>query len=96
MFVYHNEPGAYCSSKSYWLTRIVAAAWCLGSFVIFNSYNTTLISYVTAPLKDPLVKTIYDVKDKPEVKVIVDRGLSLQILILVGTILLQYYYRFSY
>ncbi|KAI9554684.1 hypothetical protein GHT06_019960 [Daphnia sinensis] len=56
-------------------TRLVIGAWCLLSLVLVNSYNSTLISYVTATRRaKPLVNSIEELAYDSEVYAIVDRG----------------------
>ena len=35
--------------------RIVAGAWCLIAVVIFYAYTSTLISYISLPVYDPII-----------------------------------------
>ncbi|XP_059351437.1 uncharacterized protein LOC130702810 [Daphnia carinata] len=61
---------------SYILTsiRLVIGAWCLLTLVLVNSYNSTLISYVTAKrLAMPLVSSMKALAQKSKVHLVVDR-----------------------
>ncbi|KAI9554683.1 hypothetical protein GHT06_019959 [Daphnia sinensis] len=55
--------------------RMIIGAWCLLSLVLVNSYNSTLISYVTATrLAMPLVNSMEELAHDSNVHLVVDRG----------------------
>ncbi|XP_032784686.2 ionotropic receptor 93a isoform X1 [Daphnia magna] len=55
--------------------RMVIGAWCLLTLVLVNSYNSTLISYVTATRRaKPLVNSVEELVQDSNVHPVVDRG----------------------
>lgn len=63
--------------------RFAAASWCLACFVLVSAYGSTLISFVTSPIVHPLIESIHDIPKKGNVKVITDRGHTLDNTIMV-------------
>ena len=68
--------GAYFSSKNR-VTRVIAGTWCIGAFFLVSFYTSTLISYVTSPNQQLLVDSVYDLQNRSDVNVVIDRGLYL-------------------
>ncbi|KAI9553612.1 hypothetical protein GHT06_021534 [Daphnia sinensis] len=54
----------------------LGGAWCIATFVIVNAYNSTLISHVTLPNKEPLIKSIFDLRSRPDVHLVTDRNMN--------------------
>ncbi|XP_057380404.2 ionotropic receptor 93a-like [Daphnia carinata] len=55
--------------------RLVIGAWCLLTLVLVNSYNSTLISYVTATRSaKPLVNSIEELAQHSDIHAVVDRS----------------------
>lgn len=77
-----NQPGGYCASKRNAI-RLLATCWCLASVAFIYSYNSVLIAYLT--LSDPyiLINSIEELKDRPDVHLVTDRGLSTEARLLV-------------
>lgn len=71
-----------CSSKNL-MIRIIIISWCIASFALTNFYSALLISFVTSPTLTPLINSIYDVPNRPDVRVAVNRGINLEAVILV-------------
>ncbi|KAI9553610.1 hypothetical protein GHT06_021532 [Daphnia sinensis] len=65
-------------SSFYW----IGGAWCIVTFVIVNAYNSTLISHVTLPNAPPLIKSIYDLRNRPDVRFVTDRNLNVDAVLL--------------
>lgn len=64
--------------------RMVIGAWCLLTLVLVNSYNSTLISYVTATRRaKPLVNSVEELVQDSNVHPVVDRGQGPESLFLV-------------
>lgn len=63
--------------------RLIAAVWCLGCFVLIQSYSSTLISYVLSPTITPIISSVDDIPKVNGLKITVDRGRSIEASILV-------------
>ncbi len=57
--------------------RISAGAWCCGCFFLVQIYCTTLTSYLTSPNQKPIVNSFFEIADKPDVSLAVDREKAL-------------------
>lgn len=66
--------------------RIVVSVWSIGSLIIVNHYDSLLTSYMTAPNPQPLVKSIYEIRTRPDLRVVVNKNLNLDILYSVNYI----------
>ena len=55
---------------------LIAGAWVLATFVLQNYYYTLLISYVTSPNPQPLIKSIYDLRYRPELKLVTNKNIN--------------------
>lgn len=57
----------FCPLKGSWVGykqlsfRIALASWCLGSFILANTYSSALISYIVAPKLQPVSKSFEDI-----------------------------------
>ena len=60
--------------------RIVVSVWCIGSLIIVNHYDSLLTSYMTAPNPQLLIKSIYEIRTRPDLRVVVNKNLNLDIL----------------
>ncbi|XP_059352665.1 glutamate receptor ionotropic, kainate 3-like [Daphnia carinata] len=65
-------------SSLYW----VGGTWCIVAFVIVNAYNSTLISHVTLPNAPPLIKSIYDLRNRPDVHFVTDKNANVDAVLL--------------
>ncbi|KAK4013130.1 hypothetical protein OUZ56_025370 [Daphnia magna] len=70
-----NQGGSHLYGKSLSF-YCLGGAWCIATFVIVNAYNSTLISHVTLPKKEPLIKSIYDLRNRPDVHLVTDRNMN--------------------
>ena len=70
--------GGPCIWKSI-ASRILAGAWCLAAFVLVQAYTSTLITYIIVPHTQPLIESVYDIANNPDIKILLekDRGLDL-------------------
>ncbi|EFX82186.1 hypothetical protein DAPPUDRAFT_241335 [Daphnia pulex] len=62
--------GGPCTSKGLPI-RLVAAAWCLATFIFVQAYNSTLFTYVVTPVHQPLINSIYDIFDNSDINLLV-------------------------
>ncbi len=77
------------SNNTKLIIRLVAGAWCVATFVLTNIYSNLLISYVTSPNPKPMLSSINDLANRPEIHVAVDTGYEYYIdPIVLGCILL--------
>lgn len=65
-------------------TQILVASWCLTAFVIVQSYNSCLVSYLTTPKYIPVANTIKDMADSFELSLVVLKYTSIEPAILVN------------
>lgn len=54
----------------------MAGVWCLAAFVLVQAYTSTLITYIIAPSTQPLIESIHDIANNPDIKILFekDRG----------------------
>jgi hypothetical protein len=71
---------------------MVATVWCLAAFVLVNSYNCVLISYVTSPNAEPLINSITELGNVSSIHVVVDAGLGIDMVLSVGAIRCHAFY----
>jgi len=57
--------------------RLIASVWCAATFVLVNSYYSTLISYVSASYRQPLIEDVNDIPKHPDVGIVINRGLAI-------------------
>ena len=58
-------------------------SWCLGALVLVCAYNSILINYILGSNAYPLVDSIKNLVEKPDVMLVVDRGLGVDMVISV-------------
>lgn len=75
--------GGWCQARVLSI-RLIAAVWCLGCFVLIQSYSSTLFSHVLSPSIHPVINSINDFPNVPDLLVTVDRGRSIETAILVN------------
>ena len=51
--------------------RILACFWGLGGLVLATAYLTVLISFVTMPIYQPIIKSVYELPKRPEIRLTV-------------------------
>ncbi|KAI9559875.1 hypothetical protein GHT06_013882 [Daphnia sinensis] len=59
----------------------VLGSWCLGTFVLISAYNSVLVAYILGSNAVPLVDSLTDVALKPNVRVVVDDGKGIDIVL---------------
>ena len=75
-----NHLGGYLANRTL-VVRFIIGTWCLLSLVLLNVYNGTLVSFMTAaPKATPLISNIEDVINNPELHLIVDKGMGIDVL----------------
>ncbi len=69
--------GGPCAAKKLAI-RLVVGAWCLAAFVLGQAYNSTFVTYVIAPVAQPLINSVHDIVNDPNIRVVVrkDRGMD--------------------
>ena len=60
--------------------RIVFGAWCIATLVLTEAYDSLLISYITAPNHQPLIKSIYELRTRPDVRLAVNKDFNMDVL----------------
>ena len=60
--------------------RLVVGAWCLVALFLGQAYNSTLITYVIAHNAQPLINSIHDIANNPNIHVLVEKGWAMDIL----------------
>ena len=65
--------------------RILAGTWCLATVVLANVYSSTLISYVSAPTRQPIIDSIHDIPKVAGLQVAVDKGLGADVVVSVSS-----------
>ena len=82
--------GSYFPDKRL-AVRIVAAVWCLTACVLVNSYNSVLISYVTSPNAEPLIRSIKDLGNS-SIHIVVDayEGIDIVLMVNIGSMRFKY------
>jgi len=64
----------------------VAGIWGLAVFLLENYYTVLLISYVAAPNPQPMIKTIYELRNRPDLRLVTDKNVNLDLILLVISI----------
>lgn len=62
---------------------LIAGAWGLAVFILHNYYTTLLISYVTSPTRLPLIKSIYDLRKRPELALVTNQNINIDAMLTV-------------
>lgn len=52
----------------------MASTWCLASLIIGTYYSADLISFITVPTYKPLINSIHDVVERPELHLVTNKG----------------------
>ena len=58
----------------YWPILFVVGTWSVASLILTNYYTVLLISHVTAPNPKPLITSIYELRNRPEIHLVTDKG----------------------
>ena len=48
----------------------------MAALVLVSAYSGVLLSFIMSPVSKPVVDSIYDIVDVPDLKVAVDRGMA--------------------
>ena len=56
-----------------WPILFIFGSWSLSAFVLINFYNSLLISDITASQPQPLIRSIYDVIGRDDIRLVTDR-----------------------
>ncbi|XP_046448237.1 uncharacterized protein LOC124197028 isoform X2 [Daphnia pulex] len=72
LYVFGNllSQGGPCTSNRLPF-RLVAGVWTLAAFIFVQAYTSTLFTYVVAPVNHPLIDSLYDIADNPEIHLLV-------------------------
>ena len=62
---------------------LVAGAWGLAVFLLTNYYITLLISFVAALNIQPLIRSIYELRNRPDLRLVTDKNINIDILLSV-------------
>lgn len=63
----------------------VLGSWCLAAFVLISAYNSVLVSYILGSNAQPLVNSVTDIAVKPDVRVSVNKGNEIDLVLSVIT-----------
>lgn len=63
--------------------RLVSGVWFISAFVLVNYYTSLLIAYVAAPHHNPLIKSIYELRNRPEIYLVTEKNLNPDIILSV-------------
>ena len=69
--------------------RLMICGIMAGAFILANYYGSILTAYITAPIPQPLIKSIYDLKDRPDIHLITDKNTNVDAIITVKFLLLH-------
>ena len=58
--------------------------WVLATLVLVQAYQSTLITYVIAPVTTPLINSVYDLAENTNINFVVRRGGTLEYLFKVN------------
>ena len=65
--------------------RIVIATWSLGALLLINYYNSLCISFLTIPIKKPLIQSIEELQNHPEIRLVMNKNQNTASLVLVNS-----------
>lgn len=74
--------GQSCKSSSLTI-RIVAGTWCVGCFFLVQIYSSTLTSHLMESNQKPIVNSVQELVNHPDVQLTADRGMAADILLVV-------------
>ncbi len=67
----------------YWPILFVVVTWSVASLILTNYYTVLLISYVTAPNPESLITSIYELRGRPDIHLVTDKGRNTDTLLTV-------------
>ena len=53
---------------------MIASSWCLASLIIGTYYAADLTSYITVPTYKTLINSINEVPDRPDIRLVTNKG----------------------
>lgn len=53
---------------------MVAGVWTLAAFFFVQTYNSTLITYIITPVNVPLMSTVQDIVENPDIYVFIKKA----------------------
>ena len=53
---------------------MVAGVWTLADFFFVQTYNSTLITYIITPVNVPLMSTVQDIVENPDIYVFIKKA----------------------
>jgi hypothetical protein len=59
--------------------RLVAGVWCLAAFIFVQAYSSILFTYVVTPVNLPLVNSVYDIVDRNDIRLFLNKGMALDV-----------------
>lgn len=65
------------------VNQIVLGTWCLATVVLSIYYTTLMTSFTTAPNAQPLIRSIHELRDRPEIRFVTDKNSNLDIVLSV-------------
>ncbi|XP_046641263.1 ionotropic receptor 93a-like [Daphnia pulicaria] len=68
--------GGSCTSKRLSF-RLVAGVWTLAAFIFLQAYNSTLFTYVMAPVNHPLIDSMHGVAESTDINLLFRYGAAL-------------------
>ena len=77
--------GEVCFTKV-WRIRFLAGVWCLAAFVLVNAYSSVLISFMTAPYRSYLLRSVQDLYNQSKTSILVDKGLVVDVVLSVSSL----------
>lgn len=54
--------------------RVMLVFWIVSISFMILSYSSTLISFVSSPLREPVIDSVYDIAENPGLKLVVYKG----------------------
>ena len=69
-----------------WRIRFLAGVWCLAAFVLVNAYSSVLISFMTAPYRSYLLRSVQDLYNQSKTSILVDKGLVVDVVLSVSSL----------
>ena len=65
-------PGYSSKHKHILVYCMLAGTWCIATFFLTTIYGVDLVAHVTAPNPKPLLGSIYDMLEHPEIQVVLN------------------------
>jgi len=63
--------------------RIVVITWGISALLLINYYNSLCVSFLTVPIKNPLIQSIQELRDHTEIQLVMDKNRNVQSILLV-------------